>query len=159
MTPARMQLHSSAAASRPLAAAIGLTLALALAAVLVAAPVTVSAAAAAAAFAPKSERQPILDMFNRFFLKARSHEDQQQKELVREGMIHRLRDLGFEHSFLQKSRFELKKMPALSYNIISILPGKHRQTKDEKIVLVGAHWDSATKAPVSVVADCDYSVS
>jgi hypothetical protein len=99
--------------------------------------------------APRSERQPILEVFNKFFTKARSHDDQQQKEFVREGVIHRLRELGFEGSFLQKSRFEFRRLPAASYNIISIIPGKHRHTKNEKIVLVGAHWDTATKAPVS----------
>jgi len=31
--------------------------------------------------------------------------------------------------------------------MISILPGRYRQTKHDRIVLVGAHWDSATKAP------------
>lgn len=109
----------------------------------------VEALPVAAELGPRSERQPILDMFNKFFTKARSHDDQPQKEFVREGVIRRLRDLGFESSFLQKSRFELKHMPAASYNIISIIPGKHRHTKREKIVLVGAHWDTAAKAPVS----------
>uniref|UniRef100_A0A6G1SKL5 Leupeptin-inactivating enzyme 2 n=1 Tax=Aceria tosichella TaxID=561515 RepID=A0A6G1SKL5_9ACAR len=103
---------------------------------------------------PRSERQPILEVFNKFFTKARSHDDQRQKEFVREGVVHRLRDMGFESSFLQKSRFEFrhsqdkhKRIPAVSYNIISIIPGKHRRTKNEKIILVGAHWDSAPKAP------------
>lgn len=80
-------------------------------------------------------------------MKARSHEDPQQKEFVRDGVIHQLRELGFETSFLQKSRFEFRRRPATSYNMISILPGKHRQTKQDQIVLIGAHWDSATKAP------------
>lgn len=97
--------------------------------------------------APRSERQPILEMFQKFFVKARSHDDQQQKEVVRLGIIRRLLELGFEEPFLQKSRFEFRRMPAYSYNIVGIWPGKHRKTKNEKIVLVGAHWDSATKAP------------
>ena len=109
--------------------------------------------------APKSERQPVLDMFNKFFTKARSHDDQQQKEFVRDGVIHRLRELGFETSFLQKSHFEFRRRPAFSYNMISILPGRHRQTKRDRIVLVGAHWDSATKAPVSVRASSSTSTS
>lgn len=103
--------------------------------------------------APKSERQPILEMFSKFFIKARSHDDQQQKELVRDGVIRRLQELGFEEAFLQKSKFEFRRRPATSYNMIGIVPGKHRRTKNEKIVLVGAHWDSATKAPVST--ECD----
>lgn len=96
---------------------------------------------------PRSERQPILNTFERFFSKPRSHEDQQQKEFVREGVVRRLRELGFETSFLQKSRFEFRRRPAASYNIISILPGRYRQTKQDKIVLLGAHWDSFTSAP------------
>lgn len=98
---------------------------------------------------PKSDKAKVLEMFNKFFIRARSHDDQSQKEYVRDGVILRLRELGFETSFLQKSRFEFRRRPAFSYNMISILPGKHRQTKKDRIVLVGAHWDSATKAPVS----------
>lgn len=89
-------------------------------------------------------------MFDKFFTRARSHDDQQQKEFVRDGVILRLRELGFETSFLQKSRFEFRRRPAYSYNMISILPGRFRQTKRDRIVLIGAHWDSATKAPVSL---------
>lgn len=96
---------------------------------------------------PKSDKTRVIEMFNKFFIKARSHDDQQQKEYVRDGVILRLRELGFETSFLQKSRFEFRRRPAFSYNMISILPGKYRQTKRDKIVLIGAHWDSATKAP------------
>lgn len=96
---------------------------------------------------PKSDKQRVLDMFHKFFTKARSHDDLQQKEFVRDGIIMRLRELGFETSFLQKSRFEFRRRPAFSYNMISILPGKFRQTKKDRIILVGAHWDSATKAP------------
>lgn len=98
---------------------------------------------------PRSDRQNVLEMFNKFFTKARSHDDKRQKEFVRDGVINRLLELGYERSFLQKSRFEFRHEPAFSYNMISILPGKHRNTTDDRIVLVGAHWDSATKAPVS----------
>lgn len=96
---------------------------------------------------PKSDKQQILSMFDRFFSRPRSYEDQDYKEFVREGVIRRLRELGFETSFLQKSRFEFRRRPAVSYNMISILPGKHRQTKHDKIVLIGAHWDSFSLAP------------
>ena len=113
------------------------------------APIYEQNASPISVLAPRSERQPILDVFNKFFMKARSHDDQQQKEYVRDGVINRLRELGFETSFLQKSRFEFRWRPAVSYNMISILPGKYRQTKLDRIVLIGAHWDSATKAPVS----------
>lgn len=100
---------------------------------------------------PRSDKQQVLDMFGKFFTQARSHDDLQQKELVRDGVIIRLKELGFETSFLQKSRFEFRRRPAYSYNMISILPGRHRQTKRDRIVLIGAHWDSATKAPVSYI--------
>lgn len=98
---------------------------------------------------PRSDKQQVLDMFAKFFTQARSHDDHQQKELVRDGVIMRLKELGFETSFLQKSRFEFRRRPTYSYNMISILPGRFRQTKRDRIVLIGAHWDSATKAPVS----------
>lgn len=98
---------------------------------------------------PRSDRLRVLEMFNKFFTKARSHDDKRQKEFVRDGVINRLKELGFETSFLQKSRFDFRHETAYSFNMISILPGKSRKTKDEQIVLVGAHWDSATKAPVS----------
>lgn len=96
---------------------------------------------------PRSEREPIVEMFNKFFLRARSHDDQEQKELVRNGIIRRLHELGHSGAFLQKSRFEFRRQPALNYNIVSIIPGKHRQTKDDRIVLIGAHWDTAKHAP------------
>jgi len=96
---------------------------------------------------PRSERKQVLEMFNKFFTRARSHDDQLRKEFVRDGVVMRLRELGFQTSFLQKSRFEFRRRPAFSYNMISILPGKRRQTSDDRIVLVGAHWDSATMAP------------
>ena len=102
-----------------------------------------------ASSSPRSDKRQVLDMFHKFFTRPRSHDDQAQKELVRDGVILRLRELGFETSFLQKSRFEFRRRPATSYNIISILPGKSRQTKRDRIVLIGAHWDSYTKAPVS----------
>lgn len=98
---------------------------------------------------PRSDKAKVLEMFHKFFTRARSHDDQAQKEIVRDGVIMRLRELGFQTSFLQKSRFEFRRHPAYSYNMISILPGRHRQTKQDRIVLVGAHWDSYTKAPVS----------
>lgn len=98
---------------------------------------------------PKSDKRQVLGMFRKFFIKARSHDDQKQKEFVREGVVLRLKDLGFETSFLQKSRFEFRRRPAYSYNMISILPGRHFRTEQDQIVLVGAHWDSATTAPVS----------
>lgn len=97
--------------------------------------------------APRSEREHVLEMYKKFFTQPRSHDDQQQKEYVREGVIMRLRELGFETSFLQKSRFEFRRRPAFCYNMISVLPGRHRQTRRDKIVLLGAHWDSYTKAP------------
>lgn len=102
-----------------------------------------------ASSSPRSDKQQVLDMFHKFFVRPRSHDDQAQKELVRDGVILRLRELGFETSFLQKSRFEFRRRPATSYNMISILAGKSRQTKRDRIVLIGAHWDSYTKAPVS----------
>lgn len=116
---------------------------------------------ALASQAPKSDKQSILEMFARFFTRARSHDDQQQKEYVREGVVRRMRELGFETSFLQKSRFEFRKRPATSYNMISVLPGRYRQTKRDRIVVIGAHWDSATKAPVSLshTATYDYNYS
>lgn len=86
-------------------------------------------------------------MFKMYFTKARSHDDLPQKDFVKEGVITEMRKLGFENSFTQRSRFEFRRRPANSYNMITILPGKHRHTKDDRIVLIGAHWDSATKAP------------
>lgn len=102
-----------------------------------------------ASSSPRSDKQKVLEAFHKFFLRSRSHDDQAQKEFVRDGIILRLRELGFETSFLQKSRFEFRRKPAFSYNMISILPGRHRQTSLDRIVLIGAHWDSYTKAPVS----------
>lgn len=103
--------------------------------------------------APKSDKQEILDSFNKFFTKPRAHTDQKQKEFVREGVIMRLKELGFESSFLQKTRADSKQQRRIiSYNMVSILPGKHRRTKRERILLIGAHWDSVARAPVSIVA-------
>lgn len=99
---------------------------------------------------PRSDRRQVLNVFHEFFTKPRSHDDQQYKATVRDGVVLRLKELGFETSFQQKSRLEVRRRTTFSYNMISILPGKHRKTKDERILLVGAHWDSATKAPVNI---------
>lgn len=96
---------------------------------------------------PKSEKVQIFNMYERYFLRPRAHEDPSYKAFVREGMIKRLQDLGYKTAFLQRSDFEYKRKPASSYNIIGILPGRHRHTKDDKILLVGAHWDSYNLAP------------
>lgn len=96
---------------------------------------------------PKSDKAQILAMYEKYFFKPRAHEDPTYKAYVREGMIKRLQDLGYKTAFLQRSDFEYKRKPASSYNIIGILPGRHRYTKDDKILLVGAHWDSYNLAP------------
>lgn len=95
----------------------------------------------------KSDKQHILTMYERYFFKPRAHEDTHYKAFVREGIIKNLQELGYNISFLQKSNFEFRRKPATSYNIITIIPGQHRHTKDEKILLLGAHWDSYNQAP------------
>lgn len=86
-------------------------------------------------WSPRSDRNEVTSMFEKLFSCDRYSADQPPTELK-----DKLLSLGFENVVMQA---------APDNNIVAILPGKHWQTVKDKIILIGAHWDTYNGVPVS----------
>lgn len=104
-------------------------------------------AAVQASQAPRSEQGQIAQVFKDQFSAPR---DYQQSDRIRvaEAIANRLRRLGVNDTFLQTGLLQTRKHGAQNgTNVIGLIPGKHRHTDQDRILLLGAHWDSMPRAP------------
>ena len=86
--------------------------------------------------------------FSDIFLRVRSDDHSPQlKEVARNKIIDRLRDLKIE-AFTQSFTTMKRGASLKGMNIIGILPGRHRNVPGkDRIILVGAHYDTVSTSP------------
>lgn len=84
---------------------------------------------------PRSNRSEVVRVIKELFSKPRDSSTEPPNKL-RDAV----NSLGFKVVEMQE---------APDFNLIAVLPGKHWKTSKDKILLLGAHWDTQPDVPVS----------
>lgn len=87
-------------------------------------------------WSPKSDKRKLESSLRELFSSPRYSPIKPPTELR-----DKLLSLGFEDVIIQKPYS----------NLVLTLPGKKWRTSEDKILLIGAHWDTRGKAPVSII--------
>lgn len=88
-------------------------------------------------WSPKSDKSELTGMLKKLFSRPRRTADQPPTELR-----DKLLSLGFENVIMQSP----------ISNLILTLPSRNWKTDKDKILLIGAHWDTEDNAPVSITS-------
>ncbi|XP_078366708.1 uncharacterized protein LOC144650822 [Oculina patagonica] len=92
----------------------------------------------------KTKTQSLRSILNHFINPRNVYVDPAAKQRARDYIVETFKDHGL-HTWTEEFRSNNEKYPGV--NVVGQLPGRYTGTRDDKIVLIGTHYDSVQTSP------------